>query len=237
MKLAATMAQVNTMTASSRFVSSQIDSVLGVFLTSAALVFVLLHGAVAQAEIPIPHTTMVVTGDHPISEGLWNALVEELHRSQAKEAEAMPVLSGDFDVLRGEDVVEGLVVETPLSVVIIGDCALQPSPRRYVEGALGWVRLVKGEIRPFVHVNCERIVQMLGPVALGMNQGRRNTVMAEAIARVIVHEWIHIATQSAGHAKNGVMQSEFELSDLLAYDEQMNPKHKSDHRRKKEAGF
>jgi hypothetical protein len=74
---------------------------------------------------------------------------------------------------------------------------------------------------------------MLGPMALGMNQSRRDTVMAEAIARVIVHEWIHIATQSAGHAKSGVMQSQFELADLLAYDEQINHGQATGHHRKK----
>ena len=39
--------------------------------------------------------------------------------------------------------------------------------------------------------------------------------MAEAIARVIAHEWIHIATQKAGHEKSGVMESQFQVSDLL----------------------
>jgi hypothetical protein len=221
------------MTASARFLSSESVLTRGLFPMIAVLAFALMCGGTMQAEIPTLHTTMVVFPDHHMSEGLWNALVEELHRSQAKEAVEVPVLTGEFDVLRGEDVVPGLVVETSLSVTIIGDCALMPSPPRYVEGALGWVRQVKGEIRPFVHVNCERIGQMLGPMALGMNQSRRDTVMAEAIARVIVHEWIHIATQSAGHAKNGVMQSQFELSDLLAYDEQINHGQATGHHRKK----
>ncbi|HEY2472276.1 MAG TPA: hypothetical protein VGI45_31100 [Terracidiphilus sp.] len=191
----------------------------------------------ALAESPVQHTTMVVFGDHPMNESLWSALVEELHRGQAKEAAAVPVLSGEFDVLRGEDVVPGLVVETSLSVTVIGDCSLKPAPRKFVEGALGWVREERGEFRPLVHLDCERIVAMLGPVALGMNQRRRDTVMAEAMARVIVHEWIHIATKSAGHAKKGVMQSEFELSDLLAYDQQINPRQEASHCKKKQAGF
>jgi len=42
--------------------------------------------------------------------------------------------------------------------------------------------------------------------------------MAEAMARVILHEWVHIATQSAHHGSHGVTQSVFGLQDLLADD-------------------
>lgn len=172
-----------------------------------------------------------MTGD------FWTALVEELHKSQAREAVTVPPLSGQLDVLRGGASIPQLDAEAILSITIIGDCSLIPGPRRSVEGALGWVRREKGEIRPFVHVDCERIVEMLGPVALGMNEKRRNTVMAEAIARVIVHEWVHVATQNPGHTKSGVMQSQFQLGDLLADDEQIYPRQDAGHRRKRSSGF
>ena len=96
---------------------------------------------------------------------------------------------------------------------------------------------MKGQIQPFIHVSCERIVNMLAPIALGRNQNRRNTVTAEAMARVIVHEWIHVATQKAGHGKNGLMQSQFELGDLLADDEQLNPMQEARHCKKGSCGL
>jgi hypothetical protein len=43
--------------------------------------------------------------------------------------------------------------------------------------------------------------------------------MAEAMARVIMHEWIHIATQSARHGHRGVSKSIFSVRDLLVDDD------------------
>jgi hypothetical protein len=67
-------------------------------------------------------------------------------------------------------------------------------------------------------VNCAEIAQELGSLVLGMNQRRRDMVMGEAMARVIVHEWVHVATQNAGHARRGVAKSSFGVADLLAED-------------------
>jgi len=41
------------------------------------------------------------------------------------------------------------------------------------------------------------------------------------MARVILHEWVHVATQSAGHAAHGVAKSNFGIADLLAEDEEV----------------
>src|SRR5579863_8997671 len=92
--------------------------------------------------------------------------------------------------------------------------------------ALGWVWRVRGRIEPFIHVDCTQIAQELGPVALGMDRNRRDTVMGEAMARVILHEWIHVATQNPKHARDGVAKARFDLVDLLAYDEEVrrNPR-------------
>jgi hypothetical protein len=146
-------------------------------------------------------------------------------------------LGGGLDVLRGSDLIIGVSVDVFMSVSIIGDCTLMPGPRRMVSGALGWVKKVDGEIQPFIHVNCERIVEMLSPQALGMDRERRNTVMAEAIARVIAHEWIHIAKQEANHDKRGVMRSQFQVSDLLADDYPIYPRQHEGREKKHPSGF
>jgi len=159
-----------------------------------------------------------------MGDDLWTALVEQLHRSQASEAVSVPVLGGELDVLRGRDLVHGVMVQVGITAFLNGDCTLLPRPKRFVEGALGWVRLIDGEIQPFVHVDCARIVEMLGPLSLGMKRDRRNTVMAEAIARVILHEWVHIATQKAGHVERGITKSHFQVTDLLADDEKIYPR-------------
>jgi hypothetical protein len=89
-------------------------------------------------------------------------------------------------------------------------------PRRTAYGVpLGWVRRLDGRIEPFAHVDCARIGQVLGPQALGMDADRRNAVMAGAIARVILHEWIHIATQNPRHAERGITKAQFGVADLM----------------------
>jgi hypothetical protein len=78
---------------------------------------------------------------------------------------------------------------------------------------------------------------MLQPLALGMDRERRNTVIAEGIARVIAHEWIHIATQKAGHEKTGVMESQFQVSDLLTDDEPIYPRRHVGRDKRRPSGF
>lgn len=129
-------------------------------------------------------------------------------------------------MLRGEDASSGVRVQNGITVYLQGNCSLLPGPRRLVTGALGWVPLEHGRIEPFVYVECSRIGEMLGPQVLGMPRSRRNTVMGEAIARVVVHEWIHIATQNTGHGKRGITQAQFGVSDLLAEDEELGQSHR-----------
>jgi len=81
--------------------------------------------------------------------------------------------------------------------------------------ALGWVLQVNGRIEPFAHVDCTQIGGVLGAQAQGMDADERNTVMAGAIARVIVHEWIHIAAQSSSHAERGIENAQFGEADLM----------------------
>ena len=188
-------------------------------------------------DIPVPHTTFVVFADRHLDDDQWTAFVAELHKSQEDSAKKIPTLAGDFEVLRGEDLELGLRVENGISVYLHGDCTLLPGPRHLVMGALGWVPLDHGRIEPFVHVECSRISEMLAPQALGMRRDRRNTVMAEAIARVVMHEWIHVATQNAAHGHSGVTKSQFQVSDLLAADEKLRPPQEIHHGRRHQSGM
>lgn len=196
--------------------------------------------ALALAESPMPHTshtTMVVFTDHPMEDDQWSALVRELQRTDVRLETAARELGGGLEVLRGRDLVTGVAVDEVISVLVVGDCTLLPGPRKMVSGALGWVKKVDGEIQPFIHVSCERIVEMLQPLALGMNRERRDAVVAEAMARVIAHEWIHIATQKAGHEKSGVMESQFQVSDLLTDDDSVYPRRHVGREKKHSTGF
>jgi hypothetical protein len=238
--MAATIDAGEAMTVSPRFrlLSSRffVVSLLVIAALSATLQFV----SNASAESPMPHTsrtTMVILSDRAMREDQWTALVNQLHRSQARLETTVRDISGELDVLRERDVEVGMSVEVVITVYLVGDCTLLPGRRTTVGGALGWVKKVDGEIQPFVHVDCARLVEMLRPLALGMSRERRNTVMAEAIATVIAHEWIHIATQNMAHEKCGVMQPRFEVKDLLAGDEHVNLQDLASRERKKTSGF
>ena len=227
------------MTASPQLLVSRFVSVLILFAALNAS-SICKGSALALEDGPVPpvsKATMVIFTDHAMEDDQWSALVRELHRADVRLETAARELGGGLEVLRGRDLVVGIDAAQIISVRVIGDCTLLPGPRRVVKGALGWVKKVDGEIQPFIHVSCERIVEMLQSMALGMNRDRRNTVMAEAMARVIAHEWIHIATQHAGHEKDGVMQSGFQVSDLLIDDELMNQIRHSARDKKRPAGF
>jgi hypothetical protein len=161
-------------------------------------------------------TTMVIFADRRMEDRQWNALFDALRRDLAGPAAETRGMADHFQIVRGDTMQPGMDVESPIVVYLHGDCNLAPQPRRTAFGVpLGWVWLVDGRIAPFAHVDCTRIGQVLGPQALGMGADRRNGVMAGAIARVILHEWIHIATQNPGHAERGITKAQFGVADLM----------------------
>jgi hypothetical protein len=178
--------------------------------------------AFAQAPAHIePRATLVIFADKRMADGEWAALFEALEKGARDAAEEAPSLKGGADLVRGDTMERGLMASHPISVYLHGNCRLIAMPRYTPVGALGWVWRVHGRIEPFIHVDCTEIAQELGPLVLGMNSKRRDTVMGEAMARVILHEWVHVATQNAGHAAHGVAKSSFGIADLLAEDEEV----------------
>ncbi len=182
--------------------------------------------ASAETSTPMaPHqTTLIVFARHRMPEGEWNDLFAAMRVGAAEAAKETPALRGGMKMLRSDAVAPGMHADSPIAVYLHGDCTLLPMPRYIQAGRLGWVMEYHGRIEPFIHVDCTQLVDMLGPMALPMNQPRRNMVMAEAMTRVILHEWIHIATQNAGHADHGVAQPQFGVRDLLADDDAMSGK-------------
>lgn len=173
----------------------------------------------AQAAVvsTAPHTTVVFFPDHPLPKSQWPSLFEAIRSVLAEVAAESPAIDLDAELVEGDSWVPGRPVEASLSVYLHGDCnsRLQP-PRGYPDGAtLGWVWQRRGSIEPFIHVDCTSIGQVLEPGIYWFSNEQRIHAMAGAIARVIVHEWIHIATQSAGHSGQGVAKAHFGIDDLL----------------------
>jgi hypothetical protein len=187
----------------------------------AALVLLLIAALAVRAHAGspadrAPRTAVVVFADRPLQQEQWSALLAALRAALASNQAETGLLDQNAEFLRGDELVPGLTFESAITVFLHGDCTLAPLLHRSAFGVpLGWVRRSAGRIEPFVHVDCSSIGNVLGPQAMWLSKDRRADVMAHAIARVILHEWIHIATQSTAHAEHGVEKASFGVADLM----------------------
>jgi hypothetical protein len=167
------------------------------------------------AVVATPRITLIVFADKPLPAGEWEALFSDLREDYSVLAAQTHSL-GAFDLVRGDALIPGVEVDSSISIYLHGECTLRGQPGvSSPQGKLGWVLRNHGNIEPFIHVDCGRIGEMLTNYAQGMNHDLRNNVMAEAISRVILHEWIHVATQSPVHKQDGVAKSSFRVADLI----------------------
>ena len=155
--------------------------------------------------VATPRITLVVFSDKHLPDDEWTDLAAALHHTFENAAlESHSPIAG-FDIVRGDTLSPGGVFDTVIPVYLHGECRLLGQPgQEDVRGPLGWVFRSHGHIEPFIHVDCTRLSGVLGHQALWMNHGTRNAAMAEAIAHVVLHEWIHIATQSSAHTRDGI---------------------------------
>jgi hypothetical protein len=195
-------------------------------------------------------TLAIFTDPHAprISDGLWTALVAALDRElisgdsetnnlinhavgdMTKQTVSVDT-SAHINIVRGDTIASGVVIDNSISVYIHGECVAMPTPRpepidrEHIPPALGWVRVHNGVIEPFIHVECTQISRVLGLQGMGVKGYQRDQLMAQAIAHVIAHEWIHISTQSKHHGKNGITKAQFGFSDLVAHTSKPREKH------------
>lgn len=166
-----------------------------------------------------PHTTIVIFADHPLTESRWLALMAALYRSMPDAVAESRAIDPEPEFMRGDAVKPGMQIAWLIVVYLHGNCDL--SPRLPVDArgkALGWVQRNDGHIEPFIHVDCTRIGQVLRQWAERMSQEQRTVGIDEAMARVILHEWVHIATQSREHGHRGITKAQFTVTDLIPND-------------------
>jgi hypothetical protein len=171
---------------------------------------------IEAAVVATPRLTFVVFADRQMPDGEWRALFGDLRRDVESIALETHLYPNEVEVVRGDTLVPGIEFEETVSIYLHGDCRLLTEPERHVvEGTLGWVLRDGRKIEPFIHVDCKKIGEIVGQHALGMDQNQRNLVMAEAIVRVVLHEWVHVVTQSPSHRAEGIIKGSFSLSDLI----------------------
>ena len=174
------------------------------------------HAFAEAALVEIPRVTLIVFAERQMPDAEWASLFAALQHDFGDLALESRALPAGIDLMRGETSGPGVHVDNAITVYLHGECNVAPQPARgVVEGALGWVYQDHGYIAPYIHVDCTRISQLVGPHALGAGRNRRSDEMAEAISRVILHEFVHVATQSAAHKPDGISKRSFGIADLI----------------------
>jgi hypothetical protein len=194
-------------------------AVFGAMLAAVLFAEAGLAGAHAQSAPPLPivaHTTVAIFADNPSRINSWKAIFAALRNNLPEAVATVPSLNADPEIIRGDAIVPGLNVDSAVVVFLHGDCTLYPQPAHFPQGkALGWVLEQKHEIQPYIHVDCTRIAQALSIQSEFMSRDQRTAAISEAIARVVLHEWIHIASQRSAHHQNGLGKAQFTVEDLI----------------------
>lgn len=163
-------------------------------------------------------TTIVFYAQPKVSESLWPLLFQVLRADLDNGEGEFPsgfLLDKQATFLRGSDDLRGMVFSRIISVKLLGRCDVLPQTDHPSNGPLGWVPLISGTIQPFISIDCTRIAEVLRPAAAGLSKQDRQYMMDQAIAHVLIHEWNHIATQSAHHTSRGISQASLSVNDLI----------------------
>lgn len=98
-----------------------------------------------------------------------------------------------------------------------GSCGVPPWPREVAAGEpLGLTHVSDGVVLPFGEVACDKIGGSLRPAIARMDLAHAELVFGRAMARVLVHELMHIVSRSPSHGHSGVAQAALSENQLTA---------------------
>lgn len=163
-------------------------------------------------------STIVFYADKQVSDTLWAPLFSAVKEDLADEDFGMANHAIDHSprLLRNSELVSGEEFTDVIQVKLLGRCdVVQQAYRPLKPGPLGWVLSVQGQIQPYIYIDCTRMAQVLNPTTLGLSSDARIRAMSQAISHVLVHEWIHIATQNGGHTAHGISEAQLTAARLV----------------------
>jgi hypothetical protein len=179
-----------------------------------ALAFFAIYSAAPAQSPSQPATTLVVLANRQTQQRLWPVLVSTLRRDAAAASQSAPISDDPQIILGGADI-PGPEFPSRIEVQLLGACDDPWNANASAkQGPFGWVLRDGGQIAPVIYVDCAQVNQLLAPQNRLMTQSQRLKVTSEVISHVILHEWIHIATQSPSHASRGIMQPSLSLQEL-----------------------
>ena len=207
--------------------------ILRALMLTAIVVALTIRPLSLAAQSPAVDTTVAIFADHAIPDAQWSAIFASIRSELASnDPELAPItgpsspeqISAQLQLFRGDRISPGIVLSNSISVYLHGDCATAFAPRIALSSlhdmpadALGWVRQQRGRIEPFIHINCALITQILRSSTVRRTVDDANRIVALAIARIFLHEWLHIATQSPHHARSGIAKADFSVHDLIDF--------------------
>jgi hypothetical protein len=175
------------------------------------------NGPPARARAaPEQRPVLLVYSEHGLSEESWAALFAALRANLPEAAAKVPASEANPQFLRGDDPANGNLAGEVITVQLRGDCRPSVQHVPFPGGeSLGWVSKVGKIVVPIIHVECTQIGEQISGRTQWMNRNERTAAMSEAIARVTLHEWVHVAAQSAAHGSDGITKAIFSTDDLL----------------------
>lgn len=188
----------------------------GVVLSILAVLCLTAHAAAqANEETKTLRPTIVFFFDDAASASIWPAVQSAFLNETAEEQVSYP-LPSNLELVSAASLKPGSEFGRTIQVHLLGRCDVaEQAYRPLPPGPLGWVYDVSGEIQPFVYADCNRLAQFLNAKLLGMSDEQRNDAMARAIARIAMHEWLHITLQAATHSERGIRRAELTADDLV----------------------
>jgi len=180
--------------------------------------FLLTYALAPALHAQQPGTAVIFYAQLQVDDELWPDLFQTLRADLAAGMGESPngfALPQNAAYFRGNDLALGTVFSRVIVVKLLGRCdVLLQSGRPSLDAPLGWVWRVSGKIQPFIFVDCERIAQVLRSRSGGLDKYERRRAMAQAIVHVVIHEWIHIATQSPAHGARGITKQFLSAAEL-----------------------
>lgn len=144
--------------------------------------------------------------------------------------ELLPYIAGESaQLLRDQDLTldwrnkSGVIANETFSDVVMvrlkGSCAINPVPEPFLpdeRGPYAWTYITDGVVLPFSDVSCDRVRKNIKTVMHGGDYKHANEIMGRALARVIVHELMHMIHENGHHELTGVMRHALRPDDLIS---------------------